>query len=92
MKNAYYESFTTNWSSDPKHKKDKNVYGTQNHVIIKNNIGKKTSSFLNASGKVTREKTRKLNKKEVKQIKTNKFIPGFWKNCTLKRGCGTKHT
>jgi Cft2 family RNA processing exonuclease len=91
MKTVFYESYTTNWSSEAN--KDK-IYGKKNHVIIKNNIGKKTSSVLNASGKIVRHKTRKLNKKEIKKILKGKFIPGFWKNCTLKngRGCGIKTT
>ena len=84
MSKVFYESVTTNWSSSPKSGK---VHGTRNSVRIKNGKGVKTKESLNAAGKVIEIRKQTLKKKEIQKIVENKFVPGLWRNCTLKNKC-----
>lgn len=86
----YYESVTTQWSSEPK---DGSIYGTRNIVTIKNGKGKKIKEALNKHGKVIERKTKTLKNQEVTPIRNGTFIPGLWSNCGLKcqRGKTRKH-
>ena len=84
MSKVFYESVTTNWSSSPKSGK---VHGTRNIVRIKNGKGVKTKEALNAAGKVIEKRNQTLKKKDIQKIVNGKFVPGLWRNCTLKNKC-----
>jgi hypothetical protein len=84
MSKVFYESVTTNWSSSPKSGK---VHGTRNIVRIKNGKGVKTKEALNAAGKVIEKRKQTLKKKDIQKIVNGKFVPGLWRNCTLKNKC-----
>lgn len=76
----FYESVTTNWSSTPKGR----VYGTRNIVTIKNGKGQKIKQALNAQAAVLETQKHTLKPAEIKSIVGGKFVPGLWRNCTLK--------
>ena len=75
----YYHSETVSWSSKSKGKS----HGRRNVVTIKNGRGTKTLSNLDKHGKPLKTKTRKLSAREAKNVLEGKFMPGFWKNCTV---------
>lgn len=77
---SFYKSETMSWSSSPKKGK---THGVRNVVTVKNGRGTKTSMNLGANGKVLRRKTVKLSRNESKNVLGGKFMPGFWKNCTV---------
>ena len=79
-RHVFYESVTTNWSSTPKGR----VHGTRNIVTIKNGKGQKIKQALNAKANVLETQKRKLKPAEIKSIVGGKFVPGLWRNCTLK--------
>ena len=77
---VFYESVTTNWSSTPKGK----AHGTRNTVTIRNGKGYKIKQALNAQAKVLETQKRALKPAEIKAITGGTFVPGLWRNCTLK--------
>lgn len=86
----YYESVTTQWSSEPK---EGNIYGIRNIVTIENGRGRKIKEALNKRGKVMERKAKTLKKKELAHIRNGTFLPGLWSDCGLKctRGKTRKH-
>jgi len=85
---SYYESVTTQWSSEPKG----TVYGTRNIVTIKNGKGRKIKEALNKHGHVMERNTKTLQHNEMAHIRNGTFVPGLWSNCGLKctRGKNTR--
>ena len=76
---AFYQSTQMRWSSSPK----KGVYGTRTRVEVKNGTGVKINEQLNSKGHTLKRKRQTLKRKEIRNVLSGKFIPGFWDNCTL---------
>lgn len=74
----FYQSVTTNWSSEPS---ETGVYGKRTEVVIKNGKGYKVNAQLNKQGKTRKQIKKSLSKKEIESVTKGQFIPGFWSNC-----------
>jgi hypothetical protein len=71
----YYESVTTQWSSEPK---NGSVYGTRKSVYIQNGKGQAIKESLNKHGKVMKRIAHTLKHKQIQHIQNGTFLPGLW--------------
>lgn len=82
---VFYQSVTTNWSSEPS---ESGVYGKRTEVVVKNGKGYKINAQLNKRGKTKKQVKKTLSKKEIESVTKGQFIPGFRSNCNHGK-CGT---
>ena len=50
----------------------------------------KTKEILNARGNVIQRNAKSLTQNEIKSVLQGEFIPGFWRNCTMKNAKNAK--
>ncbi len=71
-----------NYNSVQEHIVDVNGHEEIHRNIVKIKNGKGTKKVENyRNGLLVRKGTKKLSGREVKNIKTRKFMPGFFNNC-----------
>jgi hypothetical protein len=58
----------------------------RNNVVVHGNKGTKSVAILNSDGKEISKKVLPLTQNEIKCIRRNEFIPGLFKDCSMRPG------